>query len=103
MKTKSLRIFAMTLMGLAMTLATAAFAVDTQTTIYNFQNKATGANPESGVIADAAGNLYGTTTLGGSCTLTKQGCGIVFELSPSSNGGREANVLYTLPAGTTAG
>jgi uncharacterized repeat protein (TIGR03803 family) len=103
MKTKSLRIFEITLMGLAMTFATAAFAVDTQTTIYNFQNKATGANPESGVIADAAGNLYGTTAFGGSCTLTKQGCGIVFELSPSSSGGWTETVLHTFAAGTTDG
>src|SRR6202451_4774511 len=97
MKTKSLRIFEITLMGLAMTFAAAAFAVDTQTTIYNFQNKATGANPESGVIADPAGNLYGTTAFGGSCTLTKQGCGIVFELSPSSSGGWRGTHLSTLP------
>jgi uncharacterized repeat protein (TIGR03803 family) len=107
MKNKSRRIFAMTLIclasiGLAMTLATTAFATDTQTAIYNFQNKATGAVPESGVIADSAGNLYGTTTLGGSCALSKQGCGIVFELSPSSTGWTET-VLHTFAAGTADG
>ncbi len=36
-----------------------------------------GSDPVGGVIADAAGNLYGTTTLGGDDTC---GCGIVFKL-----------------------
>jgi uncharacterized repeat protein (TIGR03803 family) len=80
-------------------IATAAGATDTQTILYNFQGihtkKADGANPQGGVISDSAGNLYGTTLYGGSCTYdTRQGCGIVYELSPSSTGWKET-VLYT--------
>jgi uncharacterized repeat protein (TIGR03803 family) len=40
-----------------------------------------GAGPEAGLIADAAGNLYGTTHSGGAGTSCVQGCGTVFELS----------------------
>jgi uncharacterized repeat protein (TIGR03803 family) len=56
-----------------------------------------GASPQAGLIADAAGNLYGTTTYGGSanCTIDigADGCGTVFELVKSSTGYTE-NVLY---------
>ena len=53
----------------------------TETVLYRFTdaNQATdGINPTGGVIVDGSGNLFGTTTAGG----TNQG-GTVFELSPS--------------------
>ncbi|SRR5579871_646922 len=52
-----------------------------ETTIYVFcqqSNCADGAGPEAGLVADAAGNLYGTTVAGGGIV------GTVFELSPPS-------------------
>jgi uncharacterized repeat protein (TIGR03803 family) len=63
--------------------------------IYNFNGAGDGSGPESGVILDAAGNFYGTATAGGdlSCDFS-QGCGTVFELSPSGSGWSE-NTLYT--------
>ena len=81
----------------------AAWATDTQTILYSFQgihtNKADGASPQGGVIADSAGNLYGTTTYGGACTFNKtKGCGTVYELSPSSSGWTET-VLYRFSGG----
>ncbi len=48
---------------------------------FNPGNFEDGARPVAGVIFDEAGNLYGTTTVGGG-----QGGGIVFELSPKSGG-----------------
>ena len=48
-----------------------------------------GAYPDAGVIADASGNLYGTTAGGGSLTV-----GAVFELSPGS-GGWTSTLLYS--------
>jgi uncharacterized repeat protein (TIGR03803 family) len=47
-----------------------------------------GKNPASSLIFDAAGNLYGTTTEGGSssCTGGNGGCGLVFKLTPTSTG-----------------
>jgi hypothetical protein len=47
-----------------------------------------GSNPEAALISDASGNLYGTTIAGG-------GYGVVFELSPSQNGGWTEKILHT--------
>ncbi len=47
-----------------------------------------GAGPGATVIFDTTGNLYGTTYSGGTGTCSN-GCGTVFELSPSSNGWTE--------------
>ena len=45
-----------------------------------------GANPYNGVIFDNAGNLYGTTALGGNLALHgAYGCGTVFQLTPSAD------------------
>jgi hypothetical protein len=48
-------------------------------------------------VFDSAGNLYGTTQLGGSSNCT-EGCGTVFELSPR-DGGWEETVLYRFAGG----
>jgi len=64
-------------------------------TLYNFQttgpnnsgaNTADGKYPLGGLVADAAGNLYGTTEKGG-----KDDCGIVFKLKPWTS----YTILYT--------
>ena len=49
--------------------------------IYNFEGGSDGDDPESAVISDASGVLYGTTAGGGSF-----GNGTVYALTPSSNG-----------------
>ncbi len=52
----------------------------TETVLYNFCSQANGidgVNPWEGVIADDAGNLYGTTGIGGTV-----GTGTVFKLAP---------------------
>jgi len=53
----------------------------TQTVLHNFAGP-DGAFPAAALIRDAAGNLFGTTTLGGSgrCTGNPAGCGVVFKL-----------------------
>ncbi len=59
--------------------------------LHTFAGGADGARPYAGVIADAAGNLYGTTSEGGrgkGCNA--QGCGTIFKFVP---GGTET-VLY---------
>jgi uncharacterized repeat protein (TIGR03803 family) len=52
--------------------------------LHRFTNLAGGLNPVAGVIRDAAGNLYGTTQVGGdaSCNDPGPGCGVVFKLDP---------------------
>jgi uncharacterized repeat protein (TIGR03803 family) len=56
--------------------------------IYRFKGGTDGKLPYAGVVSDSAGNLYGTTKQGGNtgCGDDNGGCGIVFELSPISNG-----------------
>jgi uncharacterized repeat protein (TIGR03803 family) len=63
----------------------------TETVLWSFGNGSDGKFPESGVIMDLAGNLYGTTLQGGTyCS----GCGIVYELSPSEGGNWTETVLH---------
>ena len=53
----------------------------------------------SGLVQDAAGNVYGTTFNSGNpaCSF---GCGTVFELSPTASGPWTASTLYTFTGGT---
>jgi uncharacterized repeat protein (TIGR03803 family) len=53
----------------------------TLTVLYSFTGGADGGRPGADLIADAAGNLYGTTALGGANTSCPGGCGTVFELT----------------------
>lgn len=54
----------------------------TKKILYSFPgpNSGYGANPLTGVVFDASGNLYGTTSSGGNCGVGYSGCGVVFEL-----------------------
>ena len=61
--------------------------------LYSFTGGSDGALPFAGVIADAAGNLYGTTNGGGA-----SGQGTVFQLDPSGT----LNVLYSFTGGNDA-
>jgi len=63
----------------------------TEKVLHNFNNDGTnGWWPRAGLITDAAGNLYGTTSAGG-----LYGRGIVFELTPSAGAGWTEKVLYS--------
>ncbi len=73
----------------------------TETVLYSFCASGNvecpdGARPEDALIMDAAGNLYGTTTNGGSGGLGVGAYGVVFELSPPSQqgGAWTESVLY---------
>jgi hypothetical protein len=65
--------------------------------LYSFQGGTDGATPAGGVVFDAAGNLYGATTDGGSsnCPGIAQ-CGTVFQLQPPPEKGDSwtENQLY---------
>jgi hypothetical protein len=54
-----------------------------------------GSMPYGNLILDAAGNLYGTTSLGGDPHCAGgYGCGMVFELTPQADGNWKETVLY---------
>ena len=61
---------------------------------YTFTGGDDGANPNTGVVFDQAGNLYGTAESNGA-----GGTGVVYQLTPSSTGWSE-NVLYSFTGGT---
>jgi uncharacterized repeat protein (TIGR03803 family) len=54
-----------------------------------------GASPDSILLFDAAGNLYGTTIYGGSSNTCQAGCGTVFKLAPNGNGTWTESVLHS--------
>jgi uncharacterized repeat protein (TIGR03803 family) len=54
-----------------------------------------GRNPAQALVFDPAGNLYGTTTYGGSTNN-----GTVFELTPSASGTWKETVLYNFQGGS---
>jgi len=65
-------------------------------TLYKFTGGADGGFPSAGLVFDQAGNLYGTTSYGGNLSGRCAGpsCGVVFRLTPSSDGSWKENVLY---------
>jgi uncharacterized repeat protein (TIGR03803 family) len=69
-----------------------------ETVLYSFQGGHDGQHPSSGLVMDAAGNLYGVNLNGGDgnpygCLGFDGGCGVVYQLAPSQGGWTE-NVLY---------
>ena len=75
----------------------------TETVVYNFRGSPDGAYPVSGLVFDQAGNLYGTTSGGGSNNCSGfDGCGTVFQLAPSGSGWTET-VLHRFTFGDDGG
>jgi len=70
--------------------------------LHRFTNMPDGAQPNGGIVADKSGNLYGTTSEGGTdCQNDFIGCGTIFKLSSEN----AETVLYAFPSagGPTAG
>jgi len=65
-----------------------------ETVLYSFLGGADGANPQAGLIFDAAGNLYGTTSAGGNAN-----AGTVFRLDAAGH----ETVLYAFTGGADGG
>jgi uncharacterized repeat protein (TIGR03803 family) len=59
------------------------------TNLQTFGGGQNGANPAGALLMDAAGNLFGTTQLGGNTGACFGGCGTVFELSFTAGRWRE--------------
>jgi uncharacterized repeat protein (TIGR03803 family) len=80
-------------------LATNSWAATKEKVLHSFKfNGKDGLAPIAGLIFDAAGNLYGTTSAGGSAQH-----GAVFELSPKTGGGWTEKILHTFNDNGTDG
>lgn len=73
-----------------------ATAAPTYRIIYRFAGGIDGAAPVARLVADSYGNLYGTTSYGGSSACDGYGCGTIFELKPPARrgGAWTETVLY---------
>ena len=63
--------------------------------LYTFQGESDGCTPEGALLADQAGNLYGTAFFAGPGNCT-EGCGTVFKLTPEG----AYSVLYAFKGGS---
>jgi uncharacterized repeat protein (TIGR03803 family) len=74
-----------------------------KTVLYSFAGPLSdGEHPAGSLIFDTAGNLYGTSASGGSSADCQNGCGTLFELSPSGTAWKET-VLYSFQGSSTDG
>jgi uncharacterized repeat protein (TIGR03803 family) len=72
--------------GLALLVVTSFAEAQTFNQIYSFQGSSDGGHPFSNVVADAAGNFYGTTfSAGNFSTCSYPGCGVVYKVDSSGN------------------
>ena len=69
----------------------------TEKVIYNFQGGSDGDYPTAGLLIDQSGNLYGSSSDGGT-----GGGGTVFDLTPSG-GSWTYNLIYSFTGGTRCG
>jgi uncharacterized repeat protein (TIGR03803 family) len=69
----------------------------TEAILYRFTGSPDGAGPFAGLAFDGAGNLYGTTAIGGASPNCSFGCGTVFELAPPADAGQPwaESVIYS--------
>lgn len=81
--------------------ASPATAESSESVLYNFKGGRDGSNPMGALVADRAGNLYGTTAEGGSSNCPT-GCGTVFRLTPpaAQGGSWTETVLYRFTTGS---
>jgi len=66
--------------------------------LYNFAGGSDPKLPYAGLVFDKAGNLYGTTELGGNNSQ-----GTVFQIIPNTNGSWTENILYDFTGGSDGG
>src|SRR5262245_27235564 len=62
--------------GFSLLLGMSAVSAQDLTTLLDFGSRRTGQNPQSGVVSDQAGNLYGGAALGG-----LNGNGVIYRLT----------------------
>jgi uncharacterized repeat protein (TIGR03803 family) len=96
------RVIQVVAVACSLALFTVSSQAATEHVLHEFSNG--GRSPEASLVADSAGNLYGTTAWGGTgyCVdgnYSYGGCGTVFQLTPTANGGWKRTVLYSFQGG----
>jgi uncharacterized repeat protein (TIGR03803 family) len=71
----------------------------TESVVYSFKGGSDGDSPISTLVADAKGNLYGTTSDGGAANC---GCGTIFRLTRGSGDTWTESVVYRFPGAPKA-
>src|SRR5580698_9512706 len=91
-KTHRIRV-SLLMFAIVLLTAAAPSTAATRKTLYAFQGDPDAGAPESNLVMDVHGNLYGTSYIGGDgpCEF---GCGTVFELSPNGSGGYTERVIH---------
>ncbi len=70
----------------------------TESVLHRFTGGKDGAVPTASVVFDSAGDLYSTTSGGGSLACA-DGCGVVFKLAPQVDGHWKERVIYQFTGG----
>jgi uncharacterized repeat protein (TIGR03803 family) len=84
------RIALLAISAMSLVLTGTVAVAQQERVLHSFNNNGIdGYQPAAGLLADSAGNLYGTTYDGGS-----GGSGTVFELTPKTSGGWAERILY---------
>src|SRR5450755_2262328 len=91
---RTLAVFAVVAM-----LVSGALAASNEKVLYSFTGGNDGGRPAADLVFDKAGNLYGTTVIGGNSANCTGGCGAVFKLTRDSHGKWNETVLYNFQAG----
>jgi|ERR1022692_2454104 hypothetical protein len=87
-----LNMFAATML---VSILASAFAFgQTEYVVHRFKGGSDGARPYATPLADSAGNLYGTTFLGGGGCSFRDACGTVYELTPGTGGHWTETILH---------
>jgi len=71
-----------------------------ETDIYSFSGPGGWFPMYQGVVMDGTGNLYGTTSSGGTSPNCQAGCGTVFRLTKATSGAWYQSGLYSMQGGT---
>ena len=84
--------------GVVFRVAPSSSSKWTYSILHDFVGYQDGANPAGNLLIDRAGNIFGATTDGGlhACG-GDEGCGVIFEISPSSTGRWTKRNLYIVP------
>jgi uncharacterized repeat protein (TIGR03803 family) len=69
-----------------------------ESVLYSFIGVGDGADPQAGVVIDGTGAIYGTTLAGGDF-----GQGVVFKLTPQTDGSYVESVLHSFTGGSDGG